>query len=79
MATTAALTAEVQPEEVGLDSERLARLDAYLDGYVANGRQKGSLWSSPAGGGSLTSPTAGIATPTPAWRWSPTRSGASTR
>ena len=43
MATTAALTADVQPEEVGLDSERLARLDAYLDGYVAHGRQKGSL------------------------------------
>ena len=43
MATTAALTAEVQPEEVGLDSERLARLDSYLDGYVANGRQRGSL------------------------------------
>jgi CubicO group peptidase (beta-lactamase class C family) len=43
MATTAALTAEVEPEEVGLDSERLARLDSYLDGFVANGRQKGSL------------------------------------
>jgi CubicO group peptidase (beta-lactamase class C family) len=43
MATTAALTAEVEPEEVGLDSERLARLDSYLDRYVANGRQKGSL------------------------------------
>jgi CubicO group peptidase (beta-lactamase class C family) len=43
MATTAALTAEVEPEEVGLDSERLARLDAYLDGLVAGGSQKGSL------------------------------------
>ena len=43
MATTAALAAEVEPEEVGLDPERLARLDAYLDGYVAGGRQKGSL------------------------------------
>ena len=43
MATTAALTAEVEPEEVGLDSERLARLDAYLDGHVADGSQKGSL------------------------------------
>ena len=43
MATTAVLTAEVEPEEVGLDSERLARLDAYLDGYVADGRHKGSL------------------------------------
>jgi CubicO group peptidase (beta-lactamase class C family) len=43
MATTAVLTAEVEPQEVGLDPERLARLDRYLDGYVANGRQKGSL------------------------------------
>jgi CubicO group peptidase (beta-lactamase class C family) len=43
MATTAVLTAEVEPEEVGLDPGRLARLDRYLDGYVANGRQKGSL------------------------------------
>ncbi|HEX5922993.1 MAG TPA: serine hydrolase domain-containing protein [Baekduia sp.] len=43
MAATAALTAEVEPEEVGLDPERLVRLDSYLDGYVANGRLKGSL------------------------------------
>jgi CubicO group peptidase (beta-lactamase class C family) len=43
MATTASLTAEVEPAEVGLDSERLARLDAYLDGRVADGSQKGSL------------------------------------
>ncbi len=43
MATTAALTPEVTPEEVGLDPVRLARLDSYLDGHVANGRQKGSL------------------------------------
>jgi CubicO group peptidase (beta-lactamase class C family) len=43
MATTAALTAEVEPQEAGLDPERLARLDAYLDGFVANGRHKGSL------------------------------------
>jgi CubicO group peptidase (beta-lactamase class C family) len=42
MATTAALTAEVEPQEAGLDPERLARLDAYLDGFVANGRLKGS-------------------------------------
>jgi CubicO group peptidase (beta-lactamase class C family) len=42
MATTAALTPEVEPEEVGFDPERLARLDAYLDGFVANGRLKGS-------------------------------------
>ena len=44
MATTAALTAEVEPEEVGLDPERLARLDAYLDGFVdAAGASTGSL------------------------------------
>jgi CubicO group peptidase (beta-lactamase class C family) len=42
MATTAALTPEVEPEEVGFDPERLARLDAYLDGFVTNGRLKGS-------------------------------------
>jgi CubicO group peptidase (beta-lactamase class C family) len=41
MATTAVLTAEVEPEEAGFDPERLARLDAYLDGFVANGRAKG--------------------------------------
>jgi CubicO group peptidase (beta-lactamase class C family) len=43
MATTAALATEVAPEEVGLDPGRLARLDAYLDGFVAKGRHKGSL------------------------------------
>jgi CubicO group peptidase (beta-lactamase class C family) len=41
MATTAALTPEVEPEEVGFDPERLGRLDAYLDGFVADGRVKG--------------------------------------
>ena len=80
MATTAALTAEVQPEEVGLDSERLARLDAYLDGFVADGRQKGSLHGHhPRRADRRTSRTAGSATPRPACRSSPTRSGASTR
>jgi CubicO group peptidase (beta-lactamase class C family) len=43
MATTAVLTVEVEPGEAGLDPQRLARLDSYLDGYVANGRHKGSL------------------------------------
>ena len=43
MATTTALATEVAPQEVGLDPGRLARLDAYLDGFVANGRHKGSL------------------------------------
>jgi CubicO group peptidase (beta-lactamase class C family) len=42
MATTTVRTAEVEPQEVGLDPGRLARLDAYLDGYVESGRQKGS-------------------------------------
>jgi CubicO group peptidase (beta-lactamase class C family) len=42
MATTAMPTAEVEPQEVGLDPERLARLDAYLDGYVESGRHHGS-------------------------------------
>jgi CubicO group peptidase (beta-lactamase class C family) len=42
MATTAVPTAEVEPQEVGLDPDRLARLDAYLDGYVESGRHQGS-------------------------------------
>ena len=50
MATTTALATEVAPEEVGLDPGRLARLDAYLDGFVANGRHKGSLLAITRGG-----------------------------
>jgi CubicO group peptidase (beta-lactamase class C family) len=42
MATTAVLEAEVEPRVAGLDPERLARLDAYLDGFVESGAQKGS-------------------------------------
>ena len=37
MATTAVLETGVEPREVGLDPERLARLDAYLDGFVERG------------------------------------------
>jgi CubicO group peptidase (beta-lactamase class C family) len=43
VATLAALAPEVSPEDVGLDPDRLARLDRHLDEYVADGRQKGSL------------------------------------
>jgi CubicO group peptidase (beta-lactamase class C family) len=43
MATLTALAPEVSPEEVGLDPDRLARLDRHLDEYVADGRHKGSL------------------------------------
>jgi CubicO group peptidase (beta-lactamase class C family) len=50
MATTTALATEVAPEEVGLDPARLTRLDAYLDGFVANGRHKGSLLAITRGG-----------------------------
>ena len=50
MATTTALATEVAPEEVGFDPGRLARLDAYLDGFVANGRHKGSLLAITRGG-----------------------------
>jgi len=50
MATTTVLATEVAPEEVGLDPGRLARLDAYLDGFVANGRHKGSLLAITRGG-----------------------------
>ncbi|HEX6744760.1 MAG TPA: serine hydrolase domain-containing protein [Solirubrobacteraceae bacterium] len=50
MTTTTALATEVAPEEVGLDPARLARLDAYLDGFVANGRHKGSLLAITRGG-----------------------------
>ena len=41
MATTTALATEVAPDEVGLDPGRLARLDAYLDGFLADGRDTG--------------------------------------
>jgi CubicO group peptidase (beta-lactamase class C family) len=50
MATATALATEVEPQEVGLDPGRLARLDAYLDGFVANGRHKGSLLAITRGG-----------------------------
>jgi CubicO group peptidase (beta-lactamase class C family) len=43
MATLAALAPEVGPEDVGLDPDRLQRLDRHLDEFVADGRQKGSL------------------------------------
>jgi CubicO group peptidase (beta-lactamase class C family) len=43
MATTLAMTPEVEPKEVGLDPTRLERLDRYLDGYVDNGRQIGNM------------------------------------
>ena len=33
MAAKAVPTAQVEPQEVGFDPERLARLDAYLAGY----------------------------------------------
>jgi CubicO group peptidase (beta-lactamase class C family) len=50
VATLAALAPEVGPDEVGLDPDRLARLDAHLDAYVADGRQKGSLLAVTRGG-----------------------------
>jgi CubicO group peptidase (beta-lactamase class C family) len=43
MATTVAMTPEVEPQEVGLDPARLQRLDRHLDGYVDNGRQIGNM------------------------------------
>jgi CubicO group peptidase (beta-lactamase class C family) len=43
MATTVAMTPEVEPQEVGLDPGRLARLDGYLDGVVERGRHVGSM------------------------------------
>ena len=42
MATTVALTPDVEPQEAGFDPERLGRLDRYLDGLVDSGRQRGS-------------------------------------
>ena len=50
MATLATLAPEVSPEDVGLDPDRLARLDRHLDTYVADGRQKGSLIAVTRGG-----------------------------
>ena len=45
MATTTALAAEVEPQEVGFDPERLARLDAYLDGFRSEGTRLNSSHS----------------------------------
>ena len=42
-ASLPALVPDVAPEQLGFSSERLARLDRYLDQYVAAGRHKGSL------------------------------------
>lgn len=42
MATLAAMSAEVEPDEAGFDPERLQRVDHVLDAYVADGRQIGS-------------------------------------
>jgi CubicO group peptidase (beta-lactamase class C family) len=43
MVTLSGIAQEVSPEDVGLDPERLDRLDRYLDAYVEAGREKGSL------------------------------------
>jgi CubicO group peptidase (beta-lactamase class C family) len=43
MATTVAMTPEVEPQEVGFDPRRLERLDRYLEGFVDNGRARGWL------------------------------------
>ena len=37
------LSVEVDPRDAGFDTDRLARLDRFLDAYVAAGRQKGNL------------------------------------
>src|SRR4051812_39825396 len=37
------LAPEIGADDVGFDPHRLARLDRYLDEFVASGRQKGSL------------------------------------
>jgi CubicO group peptidase (beta-lactamase class C family) len=50
VATLAGIAPEVDPGEVGLDADRLARLDEHLDSYVADGRQKGSLIAVTRGG-----------------------------
>jgi len=42
MATLATLTLEANAEEVGFDPLQLERLERHLDGYVDDGRQKGS-------------------------------------
>jgi CubicO group peptidase (beta-lactamase class C family) len=43
MATTVAMTPEVEPQEAGFDPRRLERLDRYLEGFVDNGRARGWL------------------------------------
>jgi CubicO group peptidase (beta-lactamase class C family) len=42
MATLAALAPEVSPEEAGFDPFQLERLERHLEGYVADGRRKGT-------------------------------------
>ena len=42
------LTIEVDPAEVGLDPERLERIDAHFAGYVADGRLPGGCYGQPA-------------------------------
>jgi CubicO group peptidase (beta-lactamase class C family) len=43
MATLTTIAPEVSPEEVGLDPDRLQRLDRHLADHVADGRHAGSL------------------------------------
>jgi CubicO group peptidase (beta-lactamase class C family) len=43
IATSTSLACDVRPEQVGLDPQRLARVDKYLDDFVAADHQKGSL------------------------------------
>jgi CubicO group peptidase (beta-lactamase class C family) len=44
------LVCDVSPEQVGLSTDRLTRLDRYLDRYVEAGREKGSLIAVSRGG-----------------------------
>jgi CubicO group peptidase (beta-lactamase class C family) len=44
------LSVEIDPRDAGFDAERLARLDRFLDAYVASGRQKGNLIAISRGG-----------------------------
>jgi CubicO group peptidase (beta-lactamase class C family) len=45
------LTVEVDPDEVGLDPDRLSRIGTHFDGYVADGRLPGWLLTVRKGGG----------------------------
>lgn len=67
------------PERIGFDPARLARIDEHFGRYVDDGRLAGWQIVVTRRGEIAHSSTYGLRTGRPAPRWSRTRSGASTR